>query len=153
MSVPILILQVGLVWWLLVCALQDLRTRTVANWLTVPPFLAAVPLAWWLGGMERVGFTLLVWACLYVFWRDGAMGAADGKIATLLAAVQPASLLWGLALLWVLYGLLWLGMKPLGMNARQCSLPGVVGLFLGYVAMQVGTGWESGPVLGTLSWF
>ncbi len=148
MSVWEPILQGTLIWWLLACALQDLRTRTVANWLTVPPVLTAPLLAYVLGGMERVGLTLLILAFAYALWREEAMGAADGKIATVLAAVQPGSLVLGLAMLWILYGLLYLGLRQLDMDVRQCSLPGVVGLYLGYVAMPWWGGSTGHPVQG-----
>ena len=78
-----------LVFWLLPCALQDYRQRRIANALTIPAFFAAWPLALWLGGSERVLFTLAVFAGCWLAWGMGGMGAADGKIATVLAAVKP----------------------------------------------------------------
>ncbi len=129
--------QILILWWLLACALQDLRTRTVPNWLTVPPLPAALPLAYWLGGPDRVVLTLVVFVGLYMLWQERALGAADGKIGILLAASQPGSLVLGLAVLWVMYGLLFLGLRHSEVNPRHCSLPGVVGLYLGYLTMQL----------------
>lgn len=129
-------LQISLIWWLLICARQDWRTRHVANWLTVPPFLAALPAALWLAGSERLVLTLLILACVYTIWTRGGMGAADGKIATVLAATVPASLVLGLALLWLMYGALHIRRHKV---QQELSLPGVVGLFLGLA------GWLAGP--------
>ena len=50
--------------FLLPCALQDHRSRRVSNWLTLPAFFAAWPLALWLGGEERLFFTFAVFAGL-----------------------------------------------------------------------------------------
>lgn len=84
-------LHLLLVLWLLPCALQDYRTRRISNWLTVPAFFAAWPLALWLGGSERLIFALAVFLGCWFAWQTKGMGAADGKIATTLGAVLPQS--------------------------------------------------------------
>ena len=131
-----LALRVILIWWLLLCARQDLHTRHVANWLTIPPFLAALPLSLYMAGMDRMLLCLLVMACSYVIWREGGLGAADAKMAGFLAAVEPATLLLALIVLWVMYGVLWLQSRARG----ELSLPGAVGLFAGGVGLELWRG-------------
>ncbi len=128
-----LALRVGLIWWLLCCARQDLQTRHVSNWLTVPPFLAAVPLSLYIAGMDRMVLCLLVVTCSYVIWREGSMGAADAKMAGFLAAVEPAVLLWAIVVLWVMYGVQWLQRR----ERERLSLPGAAGLFAGNVGLEL----------------
>lgn len=114
-----------LVLFLLPCALQDYRSRRVSNWLTLPAFFAAWPLALWLGGEERLLFTFAVFAGCWLAWGMKSMGAADGKLATCIAAVSPAALGVGVLLLVVGFvGLrLWTG--------RSASLPAAVGFYGG----------------------
>lgn len=126
-------LQAVLIWWLLPCARQDWRDRKVVNLLTVPPFLAALPLAHWLGGADRLGLTVLVLVCVWLMWRENLLGAADAKVATVLAATLPASLVLGLAVLWV-----WLSLERVSQWMRPGSwpwsgIPGVAGLYCGVV--------------------
>ena len=71
------------------CAWQDWRTRKVSNWLTVPAFIVAWPLAIWCGNLE---WTVAVFVGCYVAWQFKGMGAADGKLATLMAAVTPGAI-------------------------------------------------------------
>ena len=83
--------------WLLPCAIYDLRTRRVPNWLTLPPLPVAL---WWAWGHDTLGLTLTVLAAGYIAFRFGGLGGADGKIATVVAAVSPPALaLTGLLLL------------------------------------------------------
>lgn len=126
-------LQAVLIWWLLPCARQDWRDRRVVNLLTVPPFLAALPLAHWLGGANRLGLAVLVLVCVWLMWREGLLGAADAKVATVLAATLPASLTLGLGVLW-----LWLALGRISRWMRPDSwpwpgIPGVTGLYCGVV--------------------
>ena len=126
-------LQTALIWWLLTCARQDWRNRQVVNLLTVPPFLAALPLAHWLGGADRFGLTVLVLVCVWLMWRAGLLGAADAKVATVLAAALPASLVLGLAVLWA-----WLVLGRVSHWLQPGSwpwsgIPGVTGLYCGVV--------------------
>ncbi|HEY66626.1 MAG TPA: prepilin peptidase [Caldilineae bacterium] len=82
--------------WLLPCAIQDWRTRHLSNWLTIPFFLAAWPVAL---VTERLPMTLAVFAEVYVAWAVKAgLGPANGKIAVSLAAFAPQALLMGVAL-------------------------------------------------------
>jgi Flp pilus assembly protein protease CpaA len=128
------LLALLLVLWLLPCALQDYRTRRVANWLTVPAFFAAWPLALWLGDGERLMFTLAVFGGCWLAWGMGGMGAADGKMATLIAAVSPIAL--GMGVLLLVLGFvgvrLWRG--------QSASLPAGVAFYGGAVGVAL-TAW------------
>ena len=73
--------------WLLPCAIQDYRTRHVSNWLTVPLFLLAWPVALLTGNLP---LTFAVFVGVFVAWRwGGGLGPADGKIAVGLAGIAP----------------------------------------------------------------
>lgn len=109
------LLALLLVLYLLPCAVQDVRTRQVSNWLTIPAFVAAWPLALWLGTLP---FTLAVFVGCYVAWRTGGMGPADGKLAVLVAAVTPLML--GLA---CIAAGCWFGTLRLS-RKRSNSVPG-----------------------------
>ena len=105
------------------------------NLLTVPPFLAALPLAYWLGGANRLGLAVLVLFCVWLMWREELLGAADAKVATVLAATLPASLALGLGVLW-----LWLALGRISHWMRPGSwpwsgIPRVAGLYCGVVLM------------------
>ena len=115
-------LQATLIWWLLPCARQDWRDRRVMNLLTVPPFLAALPLAHWLGGADR-----------WLMWREGLLGAADAKVATVLAAAMPASLAPGLLVLWVWLAVAWVSQRVRPGSWPWQGIPGVTGLYCGVV--------------------
>ena len=82
---------------LIPAAWLDYRHRRIPNWLTLPP----LPLAlWWAWGHDTLGLTLTVLAAGYLAFRFGGLGGADGKIATVVAAVSPPALaLSGLLLL------------------------------------------------------
>ncbi len=82
---------------LLPAAWFDARHRRIPNWLTLPP----LPLAlWWAWGHGTLGLTLTVLAAGYLAFRFGGLGGADGKLATVIAAVSPPALaLSGLLLL------------------------------------------------------
>ena len=118
-----------LVFWLLPCALQDYRQRRVANALTIPMFFAAWPLALWLGGTERVLFTLAVFAGCWLAWGMGGMGAADGKIATVLAAASPGAL--GLSVLFLVVGFVAMRLR----RGKSVSLPAAVAFYGGAVGV------------------
>lgn len=111
--------------WLLPCALQDYRTRRVSNWLTVPLFTAAWPVALLTGNLL---LTLAVFVGVVVAWRwGGGMGPADGKIAVGLAGIAPPALLAGV----IVQGLAFLYARR--HDKRPVRLPGAVGLYLGAV--------------------
>jgi len=123
--------------WLLPCAIQDWRTRRVANWLTVPLFLLAWPCAL---ALHTVPLTLATFAgCWFAFqFAAGGMGGADGKIATGVAALTPAALIAGLVLCGLACGSLRLR------GVRNPHLPGAVCFYLGvvltFLALAVQTG-------------
>ena len=73
---------------------QDMRTRHVSNWITIPLFFLAWPLAWWLHGWTGVGVVAVTFIVTYAAMPFG-FGAADGKLAVFLAALGglPAVLL------------------------------------------------------------
>ncbi len=119
-----LLLHLCLLAWLLPCALQDWRSRHVSNWLTLPAFVLAWPLSLWLGGEERLVFTFALFVGCWFAWQMEGMGAADGKIATALAALLPQAVLWS-------GGLLFLCFVGLRLRRQQQSVPAVVVLFLG----------------------
>ena len=91
---------IALTAYLAPCAWQDWRTRKVSNWLTVPAFVIAWPLALWFGNLE---WTVAVFLGCYVAWQFKGMGAADGKLATLMAAVAPGTVLISTMLLFVVF--------------------------------------------------
>jgi len=75
----------------------DARHRRIPNWLTLPPLPVAL---WWAWGHDTLGLTLTVLAAGYLAFRFGGLGGADGKLATVVAAVSPPALaLSGLLLL------------------------------------------------------
>lgn len=121
--------SVVLVLWLLPCALQDYRTRHVSNWLTVPLFLVAWPVALLLGNFP---LTLATFIGVYVTFRMGTgMGAADGKIAVGLAGIAPPALLAGA----IVQGLAFLYAR---LRSRQAvRLAGAVGFYLGAVIVTI----------------
>ena len=76
--------------WLIPCAVYDWRGRRIPNWLTLPP----LPLAfWWAAGHGTLALTITVFGAGYLAFRSGGMGGADGKLATVIAAISPAALL------------------------------------------------------------
>ena len=95
--------QIALTLWLLPCAIYDHRSRSVPNWLTLP----ALPLAlWWAAGHSTLALTITVFVASYLAFQLGGMGGADGKIATVQAAISPAALLTtGILLLLTFLGL------------------------------------------------
>ena len=74
--------------FLIPCAIQDWRAHRVSNWLTIPAFGLAWGAAFW---FENLPLTTAVFVGCYIAWQMGWMGAADGKLATLMAAVAPPS--------------------------------------------------------------
>lgn len=62
---------IALTAYLAPCAWQDWRTRKVSNWLTVPAFVAAWPLALWFSNLE---WTVAVFLGCYIAWQFKGMG-------------------------------------------------------------------------------
>jgi Flp pilus assembly protein protease CpaA len=92
-SIPLAVLTI----WLLPAAWFDYRHRRIPNWLTLPPLPFAL---WWAWGQGALGLALSVLAAGYIAFRFGGLGGADGKIATVVAAISPPVLaLTGLLLL------------------------------------------------------
>jgi Flp pilus assembly protein protease CpaA len=82
--------------WLLPCAIQDRRSRQVSNWLTVPLFLMAWPVALLTG---RFPLTFAVFVGVYVATKlEPSAGAADSKLMVGLAALAPLALGIGVSL-------------------------------------------------------
>jgi len=119
-----------------VAAWQDMRTRHVSNWITIPLFLLAWPLAWWLHGLDGLGVTGVTFLATYAAMPFG-FGAADGKLAVFLAALGglPAVLL---ALVMVLLVFLLARLSP-GLGQRLAivheeedgrHVAGVMGFFV-----------------------
>ena len=109
--------------WLLPCALQDYRTRRVSNWLTVPFFLLAWPIAFLTG---HLALTFAVFVGVYVALQiEPYFGGADAKLMVGLAALAPLGL--GLAVLLeaVVFAVLRLRRRT------AVAIPGVLWLCLG----------------------
>jgi leader peptidase (prepilin peptidase)/N-methyltransferase len=82
--------HVALTLWLLPCALCDLRSRRVPNWLTLPALGVALC---WAAHTGTLALSLTVLFASYLAFLTGGMGGADGKIATVQAAISPPALL------------------------------------------------------------
>jgi len=84
-------------------AWQDVHTRHVSNWITIPLFFLAWPLAWRFNGWDGLFVTAIVFVVTLLAMPVG-FGAADGKLAVFLAAAGglPAVLL-ALGLVLVLF--------------------------------------------------
>ena len=115
---------------------QDICTRHVSNWITIPLFFLAWPLAWRLHGWEGLAVTGVVFLVTFLALPFG-FGAADGKLTVFLAAVAglPAVLL-GLGLVLLLFGLVrlfpGLGERLVIVHEEEDGrhVAGVVGFFL-----------------------
>lgn len=108
------------------CAWQDWQTRKVSNWLTVPGFIVAWPLALWLGNLE---WAVAVFVGCYVAWQFKGMGAADGKLATLMAAIYPATIMLSLFMLAIGFAHQWFR------GQRGSELPAAVAYLVGALLM------------------
>jgi Flp pilus assembly protein protease CpaA len=118
-----LLLHVLVMLWLLPCAIQDRRTRQVSNWLTVPLFLLAWPVALLTGHFP---LTLAVFVGVYVATKlEPRTGAADGKLMVGLAAFAPLALGIGALLEMVVFAMLRLR------GRRDAAIPGALWLYLG----------------------
>ena len=109
--------------WLLPCAIQDRRTRHVSNWLTVPLFIVAWPVALLTG---HLALTFAVFVGVYVATKlEPRAGAADGKLMVGLAAFAPLAL--GLSVLLEVVVFAALRVR----NLRSTPIPGAVWLYVG----------------------
>ena len=118
-----LLRSVALVFWLLPCALQDYRTRHVSNWLTVPLFIAAWPVALM---SDNLLLTLAVFIGVVVAWQwGGGLGPADGKLMVGLAALAPLALGVGALLEMVVFAKLRLR------GRHDAAIPGALWFYIG----------------------
>lgn len=109
--------------WLLPCAIQDRRTRHVSNWLTVPLFLLAWPVALL---TDNLLLTFAVFIGVVVAWRwGGGVGPTDGKLMVGMAALAPPAL--GLGALLELTAFAALRLR----GRRDAVIPGALWLHLG----------------------
>ena len=111
--------------WLLPCAIQDRRTRHIANWLTIPLFLLAWPVALLTG---HLALTCAVFLGVYVASKlEPRAGAADGKLMVGLAAFAPLAL--GVGVLMEVIVFIVLRLR----GQRDAVIPGASWLYLGCV--------------------
>gem|GEM_PF-733707 len=112
--------------WLLPCALQDYRTRHVSNWLTVPLFILAWPVALLVGNLP---LTIATFIGVYMAfrWSEDGFGPADSKIAVGLAGIAPLALLVGTGLQVLAFVIC----RQRGQS--KSVLPGILGYYLGAV--------------------
>ena len=115
--------SVLMVLWLLPCAIQDRRTRHVSNWLTVPLFILAWPVAIVTG---HIALTFAVFVGVYVATKlEPRAGAADGKLMVGLAAFAPLALGIGVLLEVVAFAVLRLHCR------QETAIPGALWLYVG----------------------
>ena len=114
--------------WLLVGAAQDLRTRQVRNWVTLPALTLALGTRLCLpaAGLPLLGVT----AMLLAGWHFGWLGGADVKALLTLGLLDLTWIVWALlgvfvwdALTWV-----WTGLRPK-------TLPAFAGFALGFALL------------------
>jgi Flp pilus assembly protein protease CpaA len=118
-----LLRHVLVVFWLLPCAIEDRRTRHVANWLTVPLFILAWPVALLTG---HFALTCAVFVGVYIATKlEPRAGAADGKLMVGLAAFAPLALGIGVLLEVMVFTVLRLR------GRRAAPIPGALWLYLG----------------------
>jgi Flp pilus assembly protein protease CpaA len=111
--------------WLLPCAIQDRRTRHISNWLTVPLFIVAWPVALLTG---HLALTFAVFVGVYVATRlEPRAGAADGKLMVGMAAFAPMALGIGALLEVTVFAVLRLR------GRRSTAIPGALWLYVGCV--------------------
>jgi Flp pilus assembly protein protease CpaA len=109
--------------WLLPCAIQDYRTRRVSNWLTIPLFLIAWPVAIL---TDHFPLTFAVFVGVYVASKlEPQFGAADGKLMVGLAAFTPLAL--AIAVLLEAMGFILLRLR----GKRSPVIPGALWLWAG----------------------
>jgi len=115
--------------WLLPCAIQDRRMRHVSNWLTVPLFIGAWPVALLTGNFA---LTFAVFVGVYVATKlESRAGAADGKLMVGLAAFAPLALGIGAVLEMAVFAMLrW-------RKQRGGSIPGAFWLYLGALSAAI----------------
>ena len=109
--------------WLLPCAIQDRRTRHVSNWLTVPLFILAWPVAILAG---HFALTFAVFVGVFVASQvEPRFGGADAKLMVGLAALAPFGLGIAVVLEAVVFAVLRLRRRT------AVAIPGALWLYLG----------------------
>jgi len=119
--------------WLLICAIQDWRSRAIGNWLTLPPLAFAFCLRL-VGLIQGTLLPLLVaLAFLLLFWQRGWIGGADAKVSLALALLDMQVFAWA----WLGLGVWYLGLRLC--YGRKCDhrLPAFVGFTTGAGALLV----------------
>lgn len=117
--------SVLMVFWLLPCAVQDYRTQRVSNWLTIPLFLIAWPMAIL---TEHFPLTFAVFVAVFVASKlELRFGAADAKLMVGLAAFSPAAL----AIAVLLEAMVFVRLRL--RCARSPAIPGALWLYIGAV--------------------
>ena len=125
--------HLGVLLWLLACAVQDWSKRQVDNRLTLIPMAGA--LLWWLIQVCPISpwQAPIAAAVILLAWRVGWIGGADAK-ASLALALFDLSLLvwaWGGAALW------YLALRPFYTREDVRILPGFVGFATGVGARTI----------------
>lgn len=119
--------------WLLICAIQDWRSREVSNWLTLPPLAFAFCLR--LAGLIQGSLLPLLAAPVFLllFWQRGWIGGADAKASLALTLLDMQAFAWA----WLGLGVWYLGLRLV--YGRKCDrrLPAFVGFTTGAGALLV----------------
>jgi len=94
MGLPVNAMTMGVMVWLGMCGLADLRTGTAPNWLTLPGVAGGALVAYQRGlpGMASLGVVALVLS--FVYFRGG-VGGADVKVLLALGGLRPDLLVAG----------------------------------------------------------
>jgi hypothetical protein len=109
----------------------------VSNWLTVPLFVLAWPVALLTGNLLLTLATFVgVYAALR--WSGNGFGPADGKTAVGLAGVAPLALFAGMAVQVLAFAVCRLR------EQRATRLPGIPGYYLGAVIVVLIVRWAVG---------
>ncbi len=120
--------------WLTLCAWQDVRTRTVSNWLTLPALMMAIllrltdfaPGSAWLATITVVGLLLLA-------WQHAQIGGADVKALTAMALIDVSLVAAALLGVGLWYGGAWLQQRK-----APASVPAFAGMAVGLALMAAG---------------
>jgi len=139
----ILLLALGLL--LVSAGIEDLRTRTIANWKNAAIALLA-PCWWWANAMpfSDMGIQLAIALAVLAFFAGafalGQMGGGDVKLIAALALWLPLQpLIWMLLVMAIAGGALTLGMvvaKRLRRSARPIEIPyGVAIVFAAFLTL------------------
>jgi Flp pilus assembly protein protease CpaA len=97
-----LLIRVGVVAWLALCAVWDTRTGKIPNTLTLPALVLGGVVAG-LAGSEGMAFYATAFILAVATYFMGLMGGADAKMLVALAGLWPLGLMTVLAgiFLWV----------------------------------------------------